>query len=189
MFGAAASGQNPKAMQVAQAYKHHARFVKRTLRRFGVRCSDADDALQLVFLVVYRRFDEYAEVLAQRAWLFMVSKLVSSNYHRGLRRARVRRLGYVVPPAPELEELLFRREAGRMVMRFLGELEEPERRAFCLANFEGLTAREIALELDMNMNTVYTRLRSARMLFERRLARRGRRRLKPESRSALGACA
>jgi len=158
--------------QLACAYGQHGRFVKRTLRRFGVSYSDADDAVQQVFLVVHRRFDEYLDVRLKRAWLFSVSKLVSRNYHRGLRRERAHFLAFVTAPTPDVEELLLRRERARQVVTFLDSLAECERLPFYLANFEGLTAREIAAELDMNMNTVYTRLRRARLLFEKGLASR-----------------
>ncbi|HKY40452.1 MAG TPA: sigma factor-like helix-turn-helix DNA-binding protein [Polyangiaceae bacterium] len=58
------------------------------------------------------------------------------------------------PPIPDPEVLLFRREAARRVTTFLDELDEPLRRAFYLANFEGLTAREIAVALDMTQRTI-----------------------------------
>jgi len=166
-------GEDSKAAQMRQTYKHQARFVRRTLRRLGVTHADADDVLQLVFLVVHRRLDEYVEMAAKRAWLFSVSQLVSRNYHRGIRRERARRRKLVPAPLPNPEELLLRREAARRVTRFLDELDEPLKRAFYLASFEGLTAREIAVELDMNMNTVYSRVRTARKLFEQTLANAG----------------
>ncbi len=134
--------------------------------------SDADDALQQVFLVVYRRFDEYVAVASKRGWLFAVSELVSRNYHRGRRRAHNRDRWVVALPDFDLEELLRRREAGRIVSEFLEGLKESERLAFYLANVEGLTAREIADELDVNMNTIYSRLRAARRRFDMVLARR-----------------
>ena len=155
--------------QIAHAYEQHGRFVKRAVRRLGVTYCDADDAVQQVFLVVHRRFDQYESVDLKRAWLFSVSKLVSKNYHRSVRRARAQRCGLVVAPAPDLEELLIREETRRRIVKSLEDLNEPERAAFYLATFEGLTAREIATELDMNMNTVYTRLRRARLLLEKDL--------------------
>jgi len=160
--------------QIASAYEQHRIFVKRTLRRFGVTYSDADDAVQQVFLVVHRRFDEYLDVSLKRAWLFSVSKFVSRNYHRGIRRARAH--GHELAtapapaPAPDIDELLIRREATHELVKCLDRLEERVRLPFYLANFEGLTAREIATALNLNMNTVYTRLREARILLVRDVA-------------------
>lgn len=161
----------PRAREMAQVFADHAYFVKRSLRRLGVTTSDADDALQQVFLVVARRFDEYLLVESKRGWLFGVSDLVSRNYHRGRRRARRRHRWLVALPAFDLEEVLRRREAGRIVSKFLAGLKESERTAFYLADVEGLTAKEIAVELDVNMNTIYSRLRAARRRFNTALSR------------------
>ncbi len=154
-----------------EVFADHAYFVKRSLRRLGVTPADTDDALQQVFLVVTRRFAEYLAVDSKRGWLFNVSELVSRNYHRGQRRARERHRWLVALPAFDLEEVLRRREAGRIVSKFLNGLKESERAAFYLADIEGLTAKEIAVELDVNMNTIYTRLRAARRRFNTVLAR------------------
>ena len=67
-----------------------------------------------------------------------------------------------------------RREAERIVTSFLEELDEPQRMVFYLSDIEGLTAPEIATALDVNLNTVYGRLRLARKRFERALALRAR---------------
>jgi RNA polymerase sigma-70 factor (ECF subfamily) len=161
---------------MTEAYTKYRGFVKRSVRRLGVTPADADDAVQQVFLVVHRRLDHYLDVQLKRSWLLAVSKLVSCNYHRGLRRARSRRHQFTLAtlePGPDVEELLAQQEARRLLEQFLEELEEKERAAFYLAHFEGLTAREIALRLGMNMNTVYTRLRTARLRFEKGLAGKG----------------
>ena len=65
-----------------------------------------------------------------------------------------------------------RREAETLVSAFLDELEEPQRLVFYLSDIEGLTAPEIAASLDVNLNTVYGRLRQARKRFEVALAQR-----------------
>jgi RNA polymerase sigma-70 factor, ECF subfamily len=156
---------------MARVFAEHAYFVKRSLRRLGITACDADDALQQVFLVVARRFDEYLAVGSKRGWLFGVSELVSRNYHRGRRRALRRHRWLVALPAFDLEEVLRRREAVRIVSKFLEGLKESERAAFYLADVEGLTAKEIAVELDVNMNTIYSRLRAARRRFNTVLAR------------------
>jgi RNA polymerase sigma-70 factor (ECF subfamily) len=102
-----------------------------------------------------------------RAWLFSISRQVSSHYHRGVKRSEARHRGLVVSStAPDLEEVVARREAEQLVSGFLDQLEEPQRLVFYLADIEGLTAPEIASALDVNLNTVYGRLRQARKRFE-----------------------
>jgi RNA polymerase sigma-70 factor (ECF subfamily) len=153
---------------LARVFAEHADFVWRSLRRLGVPTSDADDALQEVFLVVYRRLAEYEDRGLMRAWLFSISRQVSSHYHRGVKRSEARQRGLVISTtAPDLEEVVARREAERLVNDFLDGLEEPQRLVFYLADIEGLTAPEIASALEVNLNTVYGRLRQARKRFER----------------------
>ena len=161
-------------MTLAHVYEQHASFVRRSLRRFGVAYADADDAMQQVFLVVHRRFDEYVGMGAKRAWLFGVSRHVSRNYHRGLKRAQVKKAGFLFSlelPELDLEDLVAARQARRVVDQFLDDLVESERRAFYLSHIEGLSTREIARELNVKLNTVYTRLRNARRRFDTVLTR------------------
>lgn len=164
---------SPQGELVKEVFAEHANFVWRSLRRLGVASGDVDDALQEVFLVVFRRIAEYEDRGLIRAWLFTISRQVASHYHRGVTRAETRRQGLVLDAAAaDLEESLARREAERVVHAFLAELDEPQRMVFYLADVEGLTAPEIAAALAVNLNTVYGRLRLARKRFERALARR-----------------
>jgi RNA polymerase sigma-70 factor, ECF subfamily len=158
---------DPLAEQIARVFSGQADFVWRSLRRLGVPIADVDDALQEVFLVVYRRIADYEDRGFMRAWIFSISRRVSSHYHRGAKRTEERRRG-LVPDAAEsdVEELVTRREAEQLVNGFLEELQEPQRSVFYLSEGEGLTAPEIAAALDVNLNTVYGRLRQARKRFE-----------------------
>jgi RNA polymerase sigma-70 factor (ECF subfamily) len=163
------------ALQLAEVFSEHADFVCRSLRRLGVPAADVDDAAQEVFLVVYRRVSEYEDRGLMRAWLFSISRQVASHHHRAASRAAHRSQRIVVDAsAPDLEELVARREAERVVTSFLEALDEPQRLVFYLSDVEGMTAPEVAAALGVNLNTVYGRLRLARKRFERALAERAR---------------
>jgi RNA polymerase sigma-70 factor (ECF subfamily) len=69
-------------------------------------------------------------------------------------------------------ETAMRNEAVSIVHEFLSRLDEPQAMVFYLADVEGMTAPEIAASLDANVNTVYGRLRLARLEFEAFLGRR-----------------
>lgn len=153
------------AGEVALALKQYRDFVRRALLNQGVRSADVDDAVQQVFIVTYRRFDDYCKVSKKRSWMFAVSRLVARNYHRGVRRERAFALRYVPEPSPGLEEILLRREAAREVLRLLKQVEKRERPVLIRADMQGMTAAEIAVELQLNLNTVYSRLHRARQQF------------------------
>src|SRR5882724_13016294 len=81
------------AAPIARVFSAHADFVWRSLRRLGVPAADVDDALQEVFLVVHRRLADYEDRGFMRAWLFSISRQVSSHYRRSTKRSEERHRG------------------------------------------------------------------------------------------------
>ena len=132
-----------------------------------------EDATQDVFIVVHRRRDSLDPDASVRSWLFGIARRVAADLHRGNRRLR-RRLEAVpeAPPAPPLDDEVSRAEAASFVQSFLDRLDEGHRMVFVLSDVEGLTAPEISESMLIPVNTVYSRLRSARKKFERAVARR-----------------
>jgi RNA polymerase sigma-70 factor (ECF subfamily) len=53
-------------------------------------------------------------------------------------------------------------EAGRVLLSALDALGEEQRATFVMADLEDMSAPEIADVMNVNLNTVYSRLRSAR---------------------------
>ncbi len=157
----------------ASLYHRHHGFVWRILRRMGVPPSGLDDATQEVFVVVHRRMADLREDASVRSWLFGIARRVAASLHRGQHR-RDRKHDALSAPAngPALDDALAHSEAAAFVRSFLERLDEGHRMVFVLADIEGLTAPEIAEALDLKLNTVYSRLRKARLDFERAVARR-----------------
>jgi len=69
-------------------------------------------------------------------------------------------------------EAAVRGEAVNLVQGFLAQLDEGQAMVFYLADIEGMTAPEIASVLEMKLNSVYGRLRLARLRFEKLLSQR-----------------
>jgi RNA polymerase sigma-70 factor (ECF subfamily) len=65
------------------------------------------------------------------------------------------------------DETTARAEAARLVQRWLDELDDDKREVFVLAELEQMTAKEIAEAIGSNASTVYSRLRAARLDFEK----------------------
>lgn len=162
------------AALVEDIFKAHADFVWRALRRQGVTEADVEDAVQEVFLVVYRKVGEYVEQGSIRAWLFTISRQVASHYKRAFARRERKQQALLGEPvrhddqldAPEVAE------AVAVVNAFLAGLPEDQAMVFYLVEVEGLTAPEVASSLGVNLNTAYGRLRLARQRFEQMLAER-----------------
>jgi RNA polymerase sigma-70 factor (ECF subfamily) len=158
-----------------EVYRAYFAYVWRSLRRLGVRESDAQDAAQEAFLVVHRRLPEFEGRAKLSTWLFRICLHVASDHGR---RAHVRRevlgdddfdaLSHPRSRADERAELgedLARLERG------LSQLDMDERAVFVLFEIEGSTSAEIAASLEIPLGTVYSRLRRARQLFLDALAR------------------
>lgn len=160
--------------EFAHLYHRHHGFVWRMLRRLGVPPASLDDAAQEVFVVVHRRRDDLHADASVRSWLFGIARRVASDVHRGQHRRQRKHDALPLPPeAPPLDDALARAEAAQFVRAFLERLDEGHRMVFVLSDIEGLTAPEIACALELKLNTVYSRLRKARLEFERAVARRG----------------
>jgi len=162
-------------LDFAAVYDQNAAFVWRCLQLFGVAAASLDDAMQDVFLVVHRRLDEFEGRAAVRTWLYAIARRVAHNHRRG-----VRRRGQLEPISEEMgdrsslgpHDLVERAEAGRLLVDLVGRLDEDKREVFVLVEVEQMSAPEVAELLDLNLNTVYSRLRAARLAFERELAAR-----------------
>jgi RNA polymerase sigma-70 factor (ECF subfamily) len=149
--------------EFAAIYDSEFAYVWRNLRRLGVSDAQLDDATQDVFLVVYRRLGDFESRSKIRTWIFGIVLRVASTYRRTAQRRRTEPLDErVVESARSTDDLTERAEAGRLLRRLLDELDDERRAVFVLAELEQMTAPEVAVALGLNLNTVYSRLRSAR---------------------------
>jgi RNA polymerase sigma-70 factor (ECF subfamily) len=158
------------ARDFVAVYRAQFGFVWRILRRLGVADDALEDAAQEVFFVLHRRLAEIGPQTPLRSWLFGTARRVAADARRGAHR-RERRLQALAAVAPEPRAgPEARAEAVDLVQRFLARLDPDRRMVFILADLEGMTAPEISAALDVKLNTVYSRLRTARAEFERAVA-------------------
>jgi RNA polymerase sigma-70 factor (ECF subfamily) len=161
-----------------EVYEAHVEWVWRSLRRLGVPEASVDDALQDVFVVVHRRLGDFEGRSSLKTWLFGIVLGTARNHRRSARRrAPETRLAAEVNddlPARDArgpEDCAEDAEAVRVLHALLDELPEDKREVFVLADLEEMSAPEIAAALDLNLNTVYSRIRAARLAFEQAVAR------------------
>ncbi len=161
-------------------YEEYFPFVWRTARRLGVPESASDDVAQDVFLVVHRRLGEYDGRTPAKYWLFGIVTRVVADHRRTYWRKDARCVppevdqdGAEMQPSPDPAPLeqAEQAEAFRLVVTLLDELDKDKREVLVLAQFEEMSAVEIAECLGLNVNTVYGRLRAARQAFDAAHAR------------------
>jgi RNA polymerase sigma-70 factor (ECF subfamily) len=129
----------------------------------GVPSHEAQDLCQEVMLTVHRRLPDF-DGRSVRGWLYGICVRVASDYRRS---ARVRReVPHAEVPdsgmeATQSEQLEQARRLAR-VLRALEQLSEEKRVAFVLYEVEELTLAEISEALAVPLQTVYSRIKSAR---------------------------
>ena len=159
-------------------YDSHFPFVWRNLRRLGVPDVILEDAAQDVFLVVHRRWDSFdSRWSSVETWLFGILMRVARNHRRSLRRRAwaIPSTGDIVEVVPSTAagpaELVARREAVALLDRLLDSLDEDKRAIIVLVDVEQLSVPQAAESLEVNLNTAYWRLRTARTQLRKSLAR------------------
>mgnify|MGYP000644438251 FL=1 len=159
---APASANEARIREFHALYRGEFAFVWAAARRLGVPAAAIEDAVQDVFVTAYRRGEQLRFEVSARAWLYGVIRRVASRYHRGASRT-ARRLAalreHSEPPREAPQERLAESER---VDKLLARLGPRTRAAWEMADVLGMTGPEIASELGLPLNTVYSRVRLAR---------------------------
>ena len=158
--------------EFVHAYETCFDAVWRICRRLGLSESVADDAAQDTFVLAHARWQQFEGRSTRRSWLIGIAINVARNHRR--REAKPLESLHereVVDRTPDPEQRHLQHERVRMLDRLLDELSEKKREVFVLAELEGMTAPEIARLLDVELATVYSRLRAARQELSLALAR------------------
>lgn len=163
-------------------YREQVEYVWATLRRLGVSSGDLEDVAHEVFVVVHRRSGDFDATRPVRPWIFGIALRAASRYRRGARRRNeVSDTGLKEPAdgARGAEGALEQRDARRLVFEALDRLTDEQRAVFVLHELEGRSVPDIAAELDVPLNTIYSRLRLARERFTSAVARLREKELQP----------
>ena len=148
-----------KRPRLDQVFREHHAFVWRVVRRLGA--PSVDDAVQEVFVVMHRRWDELDTSRGARPVLYGIARKVAARQRE--RAGRVPPpLALVPDPGVDPESKVDLEEKATVVREALDGLDEGKRMVFLLADVEGLKMQEIAACEGINVNTAYARLRAAR---------------------------
>jgi RNA polymerase sigma-70 factor (ECF subfamily) len=125
--------------------------------------TDAQDAVAETFLTAWRRFDQLPEGDAARVWLYATARRVLANQRRSSRRRAALQERLTVDasrsqPFPTHSE-------GTLVQEALRRLGPRDREVLLLAEWEGLSAAQIAAVLGCLTVTARGRLHRARRRF------------------------
>lgn len=158
-----------------ELYGEYFSFIWRTLWRLGVPSTSVADAAQDVFVVIHRRLEDLQGSEVAKSWVYGIVVRVAQDYRRALRRRDSSSGGELEtladPRSVDAHAQLELTEAVKTLALLLETLSDERREVLVLVELEQLTVPEIAELLGANLNTVYTRLRAARLDFDRALVR------------------
>jgi RNA polymerase sigma-70 factor (ECF subfamily) len=161
-------------LEFEAVYAEQFDFVWRNLRRLGVPESALRDATQEVFLVVYRRLGEFVPRGTLRSWVYSILRrfaLAQKRQCSPWRSAAIRESDdWADESLPNPESSVAGHQSLRRLLELLNCLDDEKRDALVSVDLEGMSVPEACMALDVNPNTLYSRLRAARRQMRERLA-------------------
>ncbi len=145
------------------------------LRRFILRRvaspEDAEDLLQETFIKIHGKLDTLQDNERLSAWIYQIARNTITDHYR--RQRAVESL-----PEGGIEDLMVEQgETGNDMEQVVGgwlrpmveELPERYRQALWLTEFEGLTQREMAEQLDLSYSGAKSRVQRGRSMLKQQL--------------------
>jgi RNA polymerase sigma-70 factor (ECF subfamily) len=147
--------------------------------------SDAEEAVQDVFLTVVRKADLFQGNSALSSWIYRICVNACLMRRRKGRRTETVPIGEFLPVftnegahagpvqdwSKEVERKMLDKELGLVIKRFTDEISEKYRVVFVLSDVEGLSNEETAQVLDLTIPAVKSRLHRTRLYLRERLSR------------------
>ena len=149
---------------LAALFQEHARFIWRVVAGHGVAPADVQDVTQEVFLVAFRKLDDWDPARSSAAsWLYAIAIRVAANQRR---RAHLRhespgelpQIAVSVDPGGAIDRtrLLAQLDAA------LAEMEPRRRDVFILYEIAEQSMHDVARAAGCPLKTAYKRLYAAR---------------------------
>jgi len=147
-------------------YRKFSRFVYHVAYRMVDDSLDAEEIVQDVFMRVFDQLKHFRFESSLKTWVYRVTVNMTLNFRK--KRSRQRTDAVTYQENIQMETKIVkpswgdREEAQNRINRLLDVLNIDQRACIVLRNMEGLSYEEIAQTLNININTVRTRLKRAR---------------------------
>lgn len=164
-------------LTITEVHAEYAQFVFRTLQQLGARPADLQDLHQEVFIAVHEKLQTYDPSRPMKPWLFTFCWNIIGNYRdrscnkNELVEVKVMEAGdhaHNVTPEKLLEEA----QRRKVLDEVLDDLDLDKRVVFVMFEIDEMRGEDIANDLGIPLNTVYSRLRLARIAFNAAVIRR-----------------
>lgn len=164
--------------QFEDVVREHQAFVFRTLMRLTGSREHVEDLAQEVFVRLYRGLESFRGDAKITTYLYRIILNVAQDEWKR-RRKEQGNTSFDDPDAGwedrlahasgDAEQILSRKQWMAKLDKALGELSEPERAVIVMFHQEECTYEQIALVLNLPLNTVRTHLHRGRQKLKQRL--------------------
>jgi RNA polymerase sigma factor (sigma-70 family) len=151
----------------------HSRMAWGVCRRIVGHHQDAEDAFQAVFLVLARKAASIQPRAMLANWLHGVAQRCAMKARSQAEKRLARERLVTTMPEPETTDRVAWENLESVIDVELANLPEKYRIAIILCDLEGKTGKTVAQQIKIPERTLASRLRTARMMLAKRLARHG----------------
>ena len=169
-----------EAVSFEQVFLHHKDYVFRLAFAMLGDQAEAEDAVQEIFLRVYRALNRYDPQRARLStWLYRIATNLALNELRRPRRKNPHRsaedeaASELVSEAPTTDDVVHARRESASVEAELAALPERQRAALVLSVVDGLSYAEIAVALEVSEKAVKALVHRARSTLAAKLRGQG----------------
>ncbi len=160
--------------ELTALYRAEFPYVWNVLFRLGVTGPEREDFAQEAFAAAFKQWPQYDRSRPVKPWLFGISYRLVRDFRRK-HQHRFERHGLeqdqIQGHHRSAEEVVARQQGLQLVQRALESMELERRAVFVMHEIEGHPIPAVSEELQIPLNTAYSRLRLARRDFNQFVAR------------------
>jgi RNA polymerase sigma-70 factor (ECF subfamily) len=128
---------------------------------------DAEDLAQETFIKAYKKLDTLKNPEKTKSWLYSIARNTVMDFFRKNKNREVGESNALLEniaqaTATDLQDYATEREISKELERFIDKLVKEDRAIIRLLYYEGFTYKEIVKLLNINENTLKSRLHRAR---------------------------
>ena len=156
---------------IASIFKQYSDFVYNVIYRMLENHPDSEEILQDVFFTVHKKIDSFKNKSSLKTWLYRIAVNKTLNHiktkkrERNLKNILANNTNDIFQEnlyTNDIKENIEQENNNYLVSRLLECLNPDQKICVILRNIDGLSYAQIADILEININTVKTRLKRAR---------------------------
>lgn len=150
-----------------QIYKECSGFVYNVVYRVVHHYDDAKEVTQEVFIAVYKKLSSFEFKSSLKTWIYRIAVNTAINYAKkrskeSNRTVELNEQTHQSSLSYSGSDSMTNEQKEASVAHLLDQLNPDQRACLVLRSVEGLSYEEIAQSLNINVNTVRSRLKRAR---------------------------